>query len=194
MLKPGLRTLDVGCGSGDLVAIMLEAGCDAYGLEPGETYSTYAKRGLGNRVQPKNWRNATFVDEFDLITCFDVLEHLRDPIPALQRIARWLAPNGRAYIHVPDLGTVEDNKGFGALHFAHVLGFNHHNFVLAASRAGLQPERTMSPTGIIFRHGVSADAASLAADGLQLSRQLYGKGGAYWRYLRHQARKIGCCR
>lgn len=190
VLHPGARTLDVGCGRGELVGLMLQRGYDAHGIEPGEAYGSHAKQQFGDRIQLTTWQKADFAGQFNLVTCFHVLEHLREPIAALRQIADWLRPDGIAYIEVPDLGDSETNKGFGAMHFAHILGFNQHNLLLAASRAGLQPERIMSPTGIVFRRGTPLDEASLANDGLQLSTRLYGDGGAYHRYLRYQIGKL----
>lgn len=185
-IQSGGRTLDVGCGRGELVGLMLQRGHDAHGVEPGETYGSYAKQQFGDRIQTTTWQKANFRQKFDLVTCFHVLEHLREPLPALQQIADWLHPDGFAYIEVPDLGGKDAQKGFGALHFAHVLGFNHHNFLLAANRAGLCPERVISPTEIIFRHGGKLDQQTLAAEGLRLSTALYGDGRAYRRYVRYR--------
>lgn len=192
LLPDNARTLDFGCGSGEFVAAMLALGHDAHGFEPGETYGSHAKAQHGDRITIKGWQDADYAGRFDLVTCFHVLEHLSNPVDALAQMAKWSAPDGLVYVEVPDLGNAHPNKGFGALHFAHLLGFNHHNLIVAAARAGLVPDRVVAPTGIIFRHG-DADHAVIeaeAAKGLALTRKLYGDGGMVKNYFRYQLGKL----
>lgn len=192
LLPAHARTLDFGCGSGEFVTAMLALGHDAHGFEPGETYGSHAQSLHGERISIKGWQEVEYPERFDLVTCFHVLEHLRNPVDALKQMARWSAPDGRVYVEVPDLGSARGNKGFGALHFAHLLGFNHHNLIVAAARAGLVPEKIISPTGIIFRHGTIDDAAveNEAAKGSALTSALHGNGKMMSNYFRHQYRKI----
>lgn len=191
LLPAKARTLDFGCGSGEFVTAMLALGHDAHGFEPGETYGNHARSLHGDRIIVKGWQQVAYKEKFDLVSCFHVVEHLRNPVDALRQMAAWTAPEGRVYVEVPDLGT-EMNKGFGALHFAHLLGFNHHNLIVAAARAGLVPERIVSPTGIIFRLGAFDEAAAEteAARGAALTHRLYGDGQMISNYFKHQFRKI----
>lgn len=192
LLEPGARTLDFGCGSGEFVAAMLEAGYDAHGFEPGDTYGSYARSLHGDRITVAGWQDIKFSAPFDLVTCFHVVEHLRDPVAAMRQMAEWVVPGGLVYIEVPDLGKAHPNKGFGALHFAHLTGFNQHNLVVAAARAGLKPERTISPAGVIFRRAdMSTEAIEREAHrGREQSEKLYGDGGMALNYLRHQFGKL----
>ena len=192
LLQPGARTLDFGCGSGEFVGTLLAAGYDAHGFEPGDTYGSYARSLYGDRITVAGWQDIKADTPYDLVTCFHVVEHLRDPVAAMQQMARWAAPEGLVYIEIPDLGKAHPNKGFGALHFAHLTGFNQHNLVIAAARAGLTPERVISPTGMIFRRAdVTADTIeSEARLGRELSEKLYGNGRMVSNYLRYQLGKI----
>lgn len=192
LLKPGARTLDFGCGSGEFVGTLLSSGYDAHGFEPGDTYGNYAKSLYGDRITVAGWQDIKADTPFDLVTCFHVVEHLRDPVAAMQQMARWAAPGGLVYIEIPDLGKAHPNKGFGALHFAHLTGFNQHNLVVAAARAGLTPERVISPTGVIFRRAEmpTGTIESEARQGRDLSEKLYGNGRMVSNYLRYQLGKI----
>ncbi|MEO8494756.1 MAG: class I SAM-dependent methyltransferase, partial [Planctomycetota bacterium] len=116
LLPRNARTLDFGCGSGEFVSQMLEQGFDAHGFEPGEDYGRYAQGNLGERIKIGGWQNVTFDKPFDLVTCFHVVEHVRDPISAISKMVEWLAPEGLAYIEVPDLGRRQASRGFGELH------------------------------------------------------------------------------
>ena len=192
LLSPGMRTLDFGCGSGEFVGAMLEKGFDAHGFEPGDTYGNFARSLYGDRISVTGWQDFVATEPFDLVTCFHVVEHLRDPVAAMRQMAEWTRPGGLVYVEVPDLGTDDPNKGFGALHFAHLTGFNRHNFVVAAARAGLKPEQTVDPTGVIFRRE-EMDPQTVeeeARKGLELSEALYGEGRIVSSYLRYQMSKI----
>ncbi|MGJ8569544.1 MAG: class I SAM-dependent methyltransferase [Hoeflea sp.] len=192
LLKPGARTLDFGCGSGEFVGTLLSDGYDAHGFEPGDTYGSYAKSLYGDRITVAGWQDIKADTPFDLVTCFHVVEHLRDPVTAMRQMADWTVPGGLVYIEIPDLGKAHPNKGFGALHFAHLTGFNQHNLVVAAARAGLTPDRVISPTGVIFsRADMPASAVeSEARLGRDLSEKLYGNGRMVSNYLRYQLGKI----
>jgi 2-polyprenyl-3-methyl-5-hydroxy-6-metoxy-1,4-benzoquinol methylase len=201
LLEPAARILDFGCGSGELVRAMLEKGHDSHSFEPGDTYGSYAKSGYGERItvagwqagRLAGWQAVMFGAPFDLVTCSHVVEHLRDPVAAMQQMAEWTVPGGLVYVEVPDLGSNDPNNGFGALHFAHLTGFNRHNLVVATARAGLKPERIIDPTGIIFRRAemVADTVENEARQGRELSDRLYGGGRIVSSYLRYQAGKLG---
>ncbi len=189
LLGPNSRTLDFGCGSGEFVHAMHESGHDAHGFEPGETYGRYAQTLLAKRIKIAGWQEVEYEEPFDLVTSFHVVEHLRDPLTALRQIASWLKPNGIAYIEVPNMGR-SPSKGIGGLHFAHVLGFNHYNLLLAAHRVGLKPIRHFKPTSIVFSRGISENPVELATQGRRLSFELFATGSAYRNYFRYQASKL----
>ena len=184
LLPSSARTLDFGCGSGEFVTMMLAAGHDAHGFEPGESYGNYARALHGDRITVKGWKQVEYDQTFDLVTCFHVLEHLNEPHAALESMARWAKPEGFIYIEVPDMAPPR-NKGFGGFHFGHLTGFNHHNLIVAAARAGLGPVRMVTPTGIVFSRDAKVDPEAEAAAGLALTKKYYSDGRAssnYWRY------------
>jgi SAM-dependent methyltransferase len=191
LLSPGARTLDFGAGSGEFVALMLDRDHDAHGFEPGETYAKHARERLGERIRHTNWQDASYGPEFDLVTCFHVLEHLSTPIAALERMAQWLKPGGRIYLEVPEMESTLERKGFGSLHFAHVLGFNHHNLSLAAARVGFRRLKTVEPTGIVFERGEVEDQEALAARGLETTRRTAIERTPATAYRDYQLGKIG---
>lgn len=94
--RPGARALDVGCSSGAWLEIAAEQGMTSTGVEVGETTARAAReRGLDVHTGTL----AQTLDElephgYDLITFWDVLEHLRDPRQELALAAGLLAPGG----------------------------------------------------------------------------------------------------
>jgi SAM-dependent methyltransferase len=77
---------------------------DVVGVEPSDAVAARARaRGLDVRTSSVE---AADLPEgaFDVVTCFDALEHMTDPVAALRRMARWIAPGGICAVTVPDFG------------------------------------------------------------------------------------------
>ncbi len=88
------RLLDVGCSSGALLRVAKECNFDASGAEPA-TQAADTARGLGFEVFPGFLHDAEFPgNHFDVITLFEVIEHLLDPQDLLREILRILKPGG----------------------------------------------------------------------------------------------------
>ncbi|MEM0921713.1 MAG: class I SAM-dependent methyltransferase [Pseudomonadota bacterium] len=136
-LSQPLRTLDFGCGSGELVRHLASQGHEAHGIEPGDSFAQHAAGEAGEAtIHHGEWARMTFpAGHFNLITCLHVLEHLNRPVAALEQMREWLAPDGILFLEVPDMEGYS-NKGFDRFHFAHTLGFSHDCLVLALERAG----------------------------------------------------------
>lgn len=140
--------LDVGCGLGYFAERARASGWNVTGCEPSAAWSAAARRRLGSGVViegvlddvPANHR-------FDLITAWDVLEHIFDPIHFLGQIAVLLAPGGRLFIRTPNARYVlavyrarrrlGHNVELGPLN--HVVLFDAHSLRRALARAGLRP-------------------------------------------------------
>jgi SAM-dependent methyltransferase len=118
----GTRLLDIGCGDGGFLDIARREGFSTAGIEP-STEAAAATAGTGHRVwceAPPGWP-AIVADTFDLITMWDVLEHLPDPRLALERAYALLSPRGRLVILTPLNGSLFDRVG---LLLYHVSGGN----------------------------------------------------------------------
>jgi len=189
MLPRDARTLDFGAGSGEFVLTMSQRGFDAYGFEPGEGYASHARSLLGDRILHMRWQDISFERRFDLVTSFHVLEHLRDPVAALTAAARWVRPGGLIYVEVPDAVAQLRRKGFGSLHFAHLIGFNQHNLQHAAARAGLAVMHVVGPTQILFRRTREVAIADPSA-GMALTHAALRERGPTDAYLSHHIGKV----
>ncbi|MCB9476038.1 MAG: class I SAM-dependent methyltransferase [Deltaproteobacteria bacterium] len=100
----GRRILDVGCGSGDLMAQFLGHGWSPVGIEPSEHAVANAKaRGLiveqGNF--PEDAGRVAEHGPFYALVMSNVLEHLPDPALALRTAADLLEPEGLLLLWVP---------------------------------------------------------------------------------------------
>jgi SAM-dependent methyltransferase len=95
------RLLDVGCGAGSLLEAAGRAGWAAEGLEVSRSAVAYA-RGLGFKIFHGELSEAGYpTGHFDVVTAFEVLEHVPSPEPILQEIVRVLRPGGVLWATTP---------------------------------------------------------------------------------------------
>ena len=92
----GRRVLDAGCGIGYGSNMLAEAGAsEVMGVDIAEPAVEAAKHGAGSGVAFRTGDVAAldFVpDSFDLVVCFEVIEHVEDADAVLDELARVLAP------------------------------------------------------------------------------------------------------
>jgi SAM-dependent methyltransferase len=97
------RLLDVGCGAGYFLDAARSAGWQVAGVELSDPAAAEARDSLGLDVWSGSLAQAAFPSEsFDLITMFEVLEHMRDPGAALKEANRVLQRGGLLAIEVPN--------------------------------------------------------------------------------------------
>jgi ubiquinone/menaquinone biosynthesis C-methylase UbiE len=94
--------LDIGAASGIFVKAAVDAGYKACGLEPSEWMCEFARKHYNVTLLPGEVENAKFKDNsFDIITMWDVLEHIPDPMNTLKEVKRILKPGGFLVINYP---------------------------------------------------------------------------------------------
>ncbi len=103
--KQSGTVLDVGCGSGNFLRCMKEAGFSAFGIEPSKSGSEYGREAHGVDIYHgmiDDYLTVNYGRVFDVVTLLNVLEHLTDPAGALSQLGQVLAPDGVLAIVVPD--------------------------------------------------------------------------------------------
>ncbi len=146
------RLLDVGCGTGDLLACFREGGWEVQGIEPSRQFTeTLAAAGIPNlprltdEMTDAEW---AALGRFDAINMSMFLEHVRDPLAVVRCVVRALKPGG--------ILTIESPNDFNPLQAAavrahglsrwwinrlHINYFDFEALERLVSRAGLQPVR-----------------------------------------------------
>lgn len=108
----GRSLLDVGCYTGVFVEIAEQHGWQAWGLEPSR-WAVEEAESRGLHVIQGTLSSADLpTAHFDVVTLWDVIEHLTNPAEALRQTARLLRPGGLVVIHTINIES----------HFAEVLG------------------------------------------------------------------------
>jgi SAM-dependent methyltransferase len=88
------KVLDVGCNTGELLDFASSFGCKTSGIE----FSTGSRELLANKGHSAYSTFEECLDEYDVITAFDLVEHLYDISTFLKRCREKLAENGRLVI------------------------------------------------------------------------------------------------
>ncbi len=101
----GLRLLDYGCGRGPLLRVSLEFGMQPAGIEQDPEARAVAAKIPGAAVYQSidDLQNAEAGAQFDLITLWTVVEHLRNPWADLARLRALLCPGGWMLISTMDI-------------------------------------------------------------------------------------------
>jgi 2-polyprenyl-3-methyl-5-hydroxy-6-metoxy-1,4-benzoquinol methylase len=99
------RMLDIGCGNGRLLIMASKDGWDVRGLELSEFYAKIIGERQGIKVFVANFLefSPTEKELFDIITLRHVLEHLPDPIFAMNKINSLLNDGGYAMMEFPNI-------------------------------------------------------------------------------------------
>jgi SAM-dependent methyltransferase len=126
----GKKVLEIGCSAGGILLPFLRSGAEVKGYDYDPRYISF-----GNSVEKRLNLNVGGLEDLygetekhDLIILNHVLEHLCDPIEAIDLLRNSLTDNGILYIGVPGLHNTNayfsHSRSFlGSLHIGHVYHF-----------------------------------------------------------------------
>lgn len=106
-INNGDHLLDIGCGMGFFLEVARELSSTAKGVEISRYACSHCRQKLGLDVYCGDLKAAPFpAESFDVITAFDVLEHLTGPKSFLERVRRILKVKGQFIVLVPNYGSL----------------------------------------------------------------------------------------
>ena len=164
-VAPAGELLDVGCSSGAWLEVAQGAGWAGSGVELGERFASRA-RDKGLEVHTGTFegaaRSVLSGRSFDLITFWDVLEHLDDPLGALELARGLLAPGGTVALTAPNVDGLYPRLTYrllarpsGVWEYpempAHLYDFSPRTAALLMRRAGLAPA-SVTTTEVPFQY------------------------------------------
>lgn len=142
LVPPG-RLLDVGCALGLFLRYATDAGWETVGVEPSRAFYERAKEilaGQGELICATLEEACLPPSSFDVVTLWDVLEHVPNPVRFMQICGTLLKSGGHLFVNVPNLDSLQAYV-FGArwpLFLAeHLNYFNRNSLRLCGERAQL---------------------------------------------------------
>ncbi len=107
--KQNGKWLDVGCGSGLILQAAKDRGFwTLCGVEPVTEIAEYTKNHLGIPVFAGTFE--TFPEqesEYDIISMWDVIEHLSEPFDAIKKVSKMLKSGGVFIFSTPNLNSID---------------------------------------------------------------------------------------
>lgn len=110
-IDPASRVLDVGCGSGEFPAMAAAAGYAAVGLDVSEPSIRAARElhpGVEYRLGDADDLAASEPASFDVVTLWDVIEHVMRPHDLIAACAALLRPGGIVALGTPNGDSLYD--------------------------------------------------------------------------------------
>ncbi len=101
----GASCLDIGAGVGQFMMLLCAEGTDVHGLEPSRMRREFARLKYALDLCPQAIEQFSLqennVGRFDLVTLWDVIEHVNFPMETLEAALRVLKPGGMLFVDTP---------------------------------------------------------------------------------------------
>ncbi|MHB8155090.1 MAG: class I SAM-dependent methyltransferase [Candidatus Omnitrophota bacterium] len=136
------KLLDVGCGVGTFLEAAIKAGFSAFGQELGQELVQWTSKRLGIPIYSEPVSKLKAKGKFDVITLFDVIEHVPNPTDLIMDCKRLLKKEGIILVFTPNYDSlaVKIMKEWST-HFApaeHILSFTRKTVEVLAKKTHLK--------------------------------------------------------
>lgn len=190
--------LDVGCSSGSLLAVAASMGLSVSGVEPATAAAEAAKR-AGFDVHVGYLNQANYPDGyFDIVTLFEIVEHLSDPSALVKECRRVLKVGGILAINTPNAASwtakfMEERwEGFSLAGLGgHVSFFTPKSMGFLAHLAGLKVAKVETRNVRFYErdqcHPLLFRIAKIVAQLLAYPARILGQGHDLLIFMRKEA-------
>lgn len=108
------RLLDIGCSAGFFLKVARDNGWETYGLEMSKDTAELARKRYGHEVISGTLHENTYKPKyFDVITMWDVLEHVENPIKTMSIVNRILKDDGIVVLSTPNIDGLFPKASYG---------------------------------------------------------------------------------
>jgi len=158
--KHGGKLLDIGCSSGGFLGTLDPRQWELYGIEIAAQMASEARATAGAEVFTGSVMDASFAqNSFDVITCFDVLEHQYDPPGFLAKVRGWLKWDGIFIAVLPNIDSWE-SRMFGTFWYGlelprHPFHFSRRSLAYLMRTAGFEVMSLTTPPISFIERSVS---------------------------------------
>jgi 2-polyprenyl-3-methyl-5-hydroxy-6-metoxy-1,4-benzoquinol methylase len=140
-MRSNNNILDIGCGIGHFLNVASLNGWNAYGTEISEQACCIAKQKNKN-IYCDELKNIKFQNGyFDVITMFEVLEHVENPSTLLEECQRVLRAGGILYLTTPNYQSLDrllTGKKWKIYHPEHLSYFDTKSLYFLLSKTGFK--------------------------------------------------------
>jgi len=102
----GKKLLDIGSGSGYFLECAIEAGAECTGIEAGGHLREWSQKRLGVSIMKDDIDEMPSNMLFDIITMFDVIEHVLDPVALMKSVCQHLTLSGIVVVFTPNFDSI----------------------------------------------------------------------------------------
>ncbi|WP_345079117.1 class I SAM-dependent methyltransferase [Nemorincola caseinilytica] len=137
------RALDIGCSNGFFMEVLKDNGYEeVHGVEPGTEPKAIARADIRDNIYTGFYGPGLYPENhFDLITCFQTLDHLSDPLGMLRNMLYNTKPGGHVYMIMHNTNALQA-KIFGErspiIDVEHIYLFNKENLSELCRKAGFK--------------------------------------------------------
>jgi SAM-dependent methyltransferase len=151
----GARWLDLGCGTGTLLAAIRDAGAGGFGFDDSPAaMSSCGRKGLPilERRELEALRGT-----FDVASAIEVIEHVPDPVGLVRYLASIVRPGGVVYVHTGNWNLVRHLPGRPYLMpEGHIQYFTPQTMRSVFAKCGVHEARVFNRSWFAWRYLPSA--------------------------------------
>lgn len=129
--------LEIGAGSGTMVALLKNIYSHVQGVEPNKNFCEYAKKTYNISLICSGYEKLSEDNKYDVILALDVIEHVVSPSDFMNKIYNLLNPGGIAIIGTPDVSSLSAKilkKKWYHIRPMHLFYFTPKSFELISKR------------------------------------------------------------
>lgn len=179
LVDEGSRVLELGPATGYMSRVFAARGCKVIGIEidadMAERAGEFCERVLVGDLDSLDLAAELGEERFDAIVAADVLEHLKDPLQALERLRPFLAEDGCFVISVPNVAHGSVRLALLSGHFEYrdigLLDSTHLRFFTRETLEQLLDEAELG-LAELHRHELNLDASEVPFDADAVSLQM----------------------